>query len=154
MIERPSGDFLANYDCCVMEQTYLVSDHNEASRVRKCTKQGATTYVHTRKVHITAVTRIEEEHEISNTEYLDFMKQADPTRKTISKVRYYIPNKGLIYELDCFCGIKSVAYLEVELQSESQVIAIPNGINVMREVTHEKAYTNKSLAKAFPKEFK
>ncbi len=137
-----------------MVQTYLISGRNEACRVRKCSKAGITTYYYTRKVDITAVTRQEEEREISVSEYEQLLLQKDTSRNTIDKCRYYIANKGLTYELDCFNGITEVAYLEVELTAEDQLIAVPNGIKVIKEVTNDSAYTNKALSKKYPKDFK
>ncbi len=153
LIVHPTKSDLVGFKNCEMVQTYLIGEQGEARRVRKCIKDGLTTYIYTSKRHITAITRTEEEYAITESEYNTLLKSKDNTRQTIHKTRYYIAKDNLIYELDCFKGKTTVAYLEVELASETESFTLPTFISVIKEVTHDKEYSNRALAKQFPKEF-
>ncbi|MFI3229251.1 MAG: hypothetical protein R3Y23_03730 [Bacillota bacterium] len=153
LIVHPSKTDLIGLKKCEMVQTYLIGEQGEARRVRKCIKEGITSYIYTAKRHITAITRTEEEYSITEVEYNNLLKDKDNTRQTIHKTRYYINKDNLIFELDCFKDKTKVAYLEVELASETQHFTLPAFISVVKEVTHDMAYTNKAIAKQFPKEF-
>ncbi len=153
LIVHPTAADLKGLKKCTMVQTYLTGEQGEARRVRKCIKEGITTYIYTSKRHITALTRTEDEREITATEYNTLLKEQDTSRQTIHKIRYYINKDNLIFELDCFDGKEKVAYLEVELASETETFTLPEFVVVVKEVTHDMAYTNKALSKQFPPEF-
>ncbi|MBO5980835.1 MAG: hypothetical protein J6Q24_00145 [Clostridia bacterium] len=110
-----------------------------------------TIYTHTVKTSVTNITRIEEEREITQKEYTELLKTADPDRCPISKRRYIIPYCGFDFELDDFGAGYTHALLEIELPAEDSKFNIPDFIKVVREVTDENEYKNSVIsANGFP----
>ncbi len=134
----------------LLEQTYLLASEGESARVRKSEENGAVTYIKTIKKKITDISRVEMEDAISKEEYAVLLKQADPERRTITKVRYCVPYDGHVLEIDIFPFWKDKAYLEIELSREDETYKIPEGITVLKEVTGDTRYTNASLARSLP----
>ena len=68
------------------------------------------------------------------------------TEGQIEKVRYKIPYKGNLWEVDEFLGAnQGLVVAEVEFNEKNQDIALPTWIG--KEVTEDKRYTNASLAR-------
>jgi adenylate cyclase len=64
----------------------------------------------------------------------------------IDKVRYKIPHKGHIWEVDVFAAENSgLVVAEIELQSENETFELPDWVS--DEVTHDARYFNSSLSK-------
>ena len=134
-------------------QTYLrATPLFSTNRVRKRGRGGVYTYTHTRKQHITDVTRVELEDEISEREYLELLSEADPERHTIQKTRYCLDYAGQTFEIDIFPFWTTQAYMELEMQTEDQKIEFPPQIRILREVTADPRYNNSELARAIPAE--
>lgn len=132
-----------------IEQTYLIDDKNTA-RVRKITENGEISYVKTVKTRISILSQYENEFEISESDYEKELKNADPERKTVNKTRYAFPFQGHTVEIDVFPFWSDRALLEIELSSENEHFEIPSEIEVIKEVSEDKRYTNKSIAKSIP----
>ena len=132
--------------CAALEivQTYLCGG---AARVRKSASENGCTYTHTEKRKISELTRIEIEREISEQEYIEHLKAADPAFRPIEKTRLRIPYGGHIFEIDIFPFWQDKAVAEVELKSEDEEIAFPHWLNIIDEVTFDPAYKNVSLAR-------
>ena len=132
--------------CAALEivQTYLCGG---AARVRKSASENGCTYTHTEKRKISELTRIEIEREISEQEYIEHLKAADPAFRPIEKTRLRIPYGGHIFEIDIFPFWQDKAVAEVELKSEEEEIAFPDWLNIIDEVTYDPAYKNVSLAR-------
>ena len=132
--------------CAALEivQTYLCGG---AARVRKSASENDIVYTHTEKRKISELTRIEIEREISEQEYIEHLKAADPAFRPIEKTRLRIPYGGHIFEIDIFPFWQDKAVAEVELKSEDEEIAFPHWLNIIDEVTFDPAYKNVSLAR-------
>lgn len=154
LIRRPDAALLEQYgECSLIEQTYLRPEPDGSyARIRRRTQNGVSVYTHTKKTHITDRTRLEIEREISREEYEALMRSADPERMTIRKTRCCIPYEGQLFEVDVFPFWQNQAYMEIELREEEQQILFPPFIEILREVTSEKQYTNSALAKFIPDE--
>ena len=155
LILIPSDAVLRRYGarCRRIVQTYLVTPEGYSSeRVRKSESGGKVTLTHTRKMRIARETAIEEEREISPSEYEALLLRADPMRRPIEKCRYTFLAGGLCYEIDLSPEWKRAAVMEVELADADAELEIPEGIRVLSEVTGEKRYSNHALALAFPPE--
>ena len=126
-------------------QTYTSS----GARLRSWLEKGRITYIKTVKKHLTDITRIEEEYEISKEEYEELMADAISQLK---KIRYRMPYMGHLMEIDIFPFWSRQAFLEVELKGEDEEFFIPDFINIIKEVTEDKAYRNFALSKNVPKE--
>ena len=129
-----------------IEQIYLIANECER-RIRKKAKNGKTVYFYTEKLPITGLKRIENERQITEDEYLNFLSESDPALSPIRKTRYAFIYKGQFFELDVYEFSSTKAILEIELQSESAPVELPEFIQVIKEVTYDKAYKNHSLAK-------
>lgn len=130
-----------------MEQAYLKNQGETAGmRIRKSKLDGKTSYKKTYKRNITNITRIEIEDDISEQTWLELLKEVDPESVPIKKVRHCFMYKGQLFELDIYPFWNDRAILELEISSENQEIEIPPFIEIIKEVTEDKRYTNRSLS--------
>ena len=127
-------------------QTYLLSDGDEEVRVRQSGINGEYTYTKTSKKKITGLKRIEVEKRISKDESLNYLMQADTSKKQIRKTRYRFVYKNQYFEIDVYPFWKDKAIMEIELKDEDQKIEVPKFVNVIKEVTEDDEYKNSSLA--------
>lgn len=130
-----------------MEQAYLKNQGETAGmRIRKSTLDGKTSYKKTYKKNITNITRIEIEDDISEQTWLELLKEVDPESVPIKKVRHCFMYKSQLFELDIYPFWNDRATLELEISSENQEIELPPFIEIIKEVTEDKKYTNRSLS--------
>ena len=154
LIRRPEEKWLeAAAEGSDIVQTYLLRDESGMnSRVRKRSGKGGAVYTHTRKRHISAMSREEYEREISEEEYNRLLLTADPKRRVIEKRRFVLMYKGQRFEIDLFPFWGDRALMEIELETEDQAVELPPEIEIIKEVTEDKRYTNSSLAREIPME--
>ena len=152
LIEYPDINLLEKYADSKSEiaQTYLKTDNGLTSRVRKRTTDGVTKYIFTEKKRITDVKCIENEREIGIEEYEKLLRLSDTERRTVEKTRYCIPFNGRVVEVDVYPFWNDRAIAEVEMENENEEVVLPDFINVIRDVTAEKAYKNYAIAKEIP----
>lgn len=159
LIELPNLDFLSKVNGCRVReivQTYLKDEKGTGAerRVRKINEDGKITYVFTRKEHITKMSRIEDEREVTLDEYDKLYADA---KSELSKTRYAFPHEGHTVEIDVYPyeiggdALLGKAVLEVELQSEDEEIILPDFVTVIRELTGTGEFSNKKLAKKIRK---
>ncbi len=151
LISRPNLHALEQMPNCEkvdIIQTYLKSDDpSEERRIRQRGSNGSYVYFETRKRKTSGIRRIEIEKRLSQEEYIALMVEADPAYRPIHKERYCLSENGLYYEIDIYPEWKDKAIMEIELYNEDQEIVFPDGIDVIREVTHDPAYSNHELAR-------
>lgn len=136
-----------------IEQTYLLKEDGwNTNRIRMRGADAKYTYTHTRKKRLSELTRLEDEHEISLEEYTRLLKQADPSRNVIRKNRYCLEHKGKLFEIDVFDFWRDRAIMEIELGSEGEEFELPPDIEIVREISADKRYSNSSLAREIPEE--
>ena len=153
LIKYPDIEYLKSVcDYTDIEQIYLLSETGKSERIRKRGRDGVFAYYHTVKSHITDMTRLEEEREIDSEEYEVLKKRADTSLNTIYKTRYCVEYKGHLLEIDVFPFWSKQAYLEIELAAEDEEYELPPFIDIVRDVTLDKSYTNRALAYNIPKE--
>ena len=154
LIRRPEEKWLETAaEGSDIVQTYLKKKENGLSgRVRRRSEKNGTVYTHTQKRHISAMSREEYEREISEEEYNKLLLTADPKRRTIEKRRYVLMYKDQRLEIDLFPFWSDRAIMEIELEREDQAVDFPPEINIIREVTEDRRYTNSSLAREIPME--
>lgn len=134
-----------------MWQTYLLSRPGVSARVRR--RVGETEqFFHTEKQRLTDRTCVEREREIDAREYEALLAQRDPARVTIHKMRYCLPEGGLVFEIDVYPFWRQLAVMEVELQREEQSFTVPRGLLVLREVSGDRRLKNAALAGHVPPE--
>lgn len=157
LIEKPNEKLLLSQPACEkveIEQVYLKTKANETRRIRMRGLNGHYVYFLTTKKKITGMKRIEIEKRISKEEYENYLKEADPNLAVIKKSRYCLASNGKYFEIDIFPFVKNTAFLEIELLSEKEKFEIPKFIKVIKEVTYDSAFSNRSLAKSIPCEMK
>lgn len=153
LVRMPSEAVLsAAVDVTQIEQTYLAAKPGETERVRKRGRAGDWHFYHTIKRKITDISREEYEREITETEYRALLQRRDRERNTVYKTRYVLEYRGQSFELDVYPFWQEQAVLELELSDEEQAIDFPPELELLRELTHDKRYTNASLAKTIPEE--
>ncbi|MGM9588489.1 MAG: CYTH domain-containing protein [Candidatus Limivicinus sp.] len=151
LIRYPDMDLLnSRAEKTEITQTYLKTRDGRTERVRKRGFDGAYVYTHTQKTRISDVKRIELEREISEEEYTRLLEDADPARSVIHKDRYCLAYREQMFEIDVYPFWNDRAIMEIELDDEGQEIIFPPEIQIIREVTSDKRYTNSSLAKQVP----
>lgn len=140
-------NLLDKYDHYQVEQTYL--SITPEKRIRKITHRNISTFILTKKGEGT-LARSEEEKSISKGDYDRMFDYRIST--VIRKIRYRIPlYNGLIAELDVFQDdLSGLVLVEVEFDSEENAgnFLIPEWF--AQEVTNDKQYKNKNLAKILP----
>ena len=151
LIARPNLRALEQLPNCErvdIVQTYLKSDDPaEERRIRQRGSNGNYIYFMTRKRKASGFKRVEIEERLSQEEYVALMVEADPAYRPVHKERYCLSENGLYYEIDIYPEWKDKALMEIELHSENQPVVFPEGIDVIREVTDDPAYSNHELAR-------
>ena len=128
-------------------QTYLSSAPGVDERVRKRVTEGKTEYFHTLKEHLSPMVRTETESVIEEAEYTALLERADPAFRPLEKTRFCIPYAEQTLEIDVYPQLSEEAILEIELPSEETPVILPPVLQVLREATGDKAYSNRRLAK-------
>ena len=156
LIRMPDAEKLRMMPGCVVwdiAQTYLNDDGpGQTRRVRSIRTGGETRYIYTFKQRINELTCDEREEEITAEKYAALLAEANPALQPIQKRRYRVPHGGQLMEIDIYSFWDDRATLEIELQREDQAAELPEWLEVVREVTGERAYKNRYLAEEVPME--
>lgn len=130
-------------------QTYLRhGDNNSQRRVRRIDENGTVTYTYTEKQFISPLVRNENEFEISEQEYYRLLMQKDSNYAPVEKIRYCFDYHGQLFELDTYPFSGDLAIMELELDLPEQTIDFPDQVNVIKDVSSDKSYSNAVLANA------
>ncbi|MBE6969594.1 MAG: FAD-dependent oxidoreductase [Ruminococcaceae bacterium] len=155
LIRRPAEELLAAHSekRLQLRQIYLKKDEKgESRRIRESRDGDKVTYTYTEKERLSDVTRIEREREITAEDFAALLKEADSDRRPIEKERCCVALGERTLELDIFPFWSRQAFCEVEMESEDEELNLPDWIEVIREVSADKRYTNSALAKEIPNE--
>ena len=156
LIRYPDVDLLSRRPGCErwdIIQTYLTDgEGGQTRRVRQVLADGETRRYRTFKRRVSALSSVEDEALITRDEYEALLRERDDTRSPIIKTRYRSPHEGHVIEIDVYPFWNDRAILEVELSSEDEPAALPDYVRVIREVSGEKAYKNRQLARRVPME--
>lgn len=132
-------------------QIYLKDgEGGQTRRIRRVLTDGVERFYRTFKRRLTDLSAEEDEGEITPEEYARYGLERDLSRAPILKMRYRVPYRGHVLEYDVYPFWKDRAILEIELESEDEAAEIPDEVRILRDVTGEKAYKNKQLAKRVP----
>jgi CYTH domain-containing protein/predicted ATPase len=130
-----------------IEQTYLVSQDGWETRVRRRSQQGASTYTHTVKRVVAAGQRVKIERQITGREYIAFLGQADPARRTLKKRRRVFLWQNQYFEWDIFSDPRhGLEILEVEVDTPGRLVELPPFLLIEKEVTEDTEYANHTIA--------
>lgn len=133
-------------------QHYLKSEKGSTRRVRVRGEGDARLYTETRKVRGDGLSCSELERVISRDEHHHLiMSSLDRSRQPIEKFRHCFVFEHQYFELDMFERPQlPCAMLEIELCTEDQEVFLPPFLKVIREVSHDPAWKNSSIAKRVP----
>lgn len=152
LVEMPDLKKLNVLKITDIKQTYLSDGKNGSQRrVRKITCGNNVSMTYTEKNFISPMVREEAEKLINCAEYNSLLEEAKDTAP-VEKKRAVFLYENQRFELDIYPFSEKYAILELELQNPAQEIYFPENINVLREVTGNKLYSNITLAnaKTFP----
>ena len=155
LIAMPTRDDLERESSGKIEITQIYlrpGDAGENRRIRLSRADDREIRYYTEKLSLTDRTRIEREREITPAEWEALVKEADPARRPIEKVRWRVPYAGHVLEIDIFPFWEDRAFCEAELASEGEELRLPPWLRVIREVTDDLRYTNSALAREIPVE--
>ena len=156
LIAYPDVSQLARQPGCEVweiTQIYLTDDEaGRTRRIRRVLTQGRELYFRTFKRRLSDLAAEEEESEITADEYARYARERDESRRPICKTRYRVPFAGHVLEFDVYPFWEDRAILEIELSREDEAAEIPDYVRILRDVTGERAYKNKQLAKCVPME--
>ena len=150
LIRMPQAALLNALPRSLIEQVYILSPEGGRERIRRRDYGDKTVFTHTAKKRVSDITRVELEREIGEEEFKALLRKADPERRVIRKTRYLYEFRRQCFEIDVFPFWEDRALMELELEREEQEILLPDGIEIIREVTAEKRYTNSALAREIP----
>ena len=155
LIKYPTAELLKAASCSEIEQIYLSVEKDSGfdnDRVRKRVYENVTVYTRTRKKRLSLASAIEDEKEITQDEYKALAERIERGSHKIIKTRYVLPYRGFDFEIDVYPFWGDRAVLEVELPSEDAAFELPSGIEVVKELTGDKRYSNHALAFSVPTE--
>ena len=155
IIKKPDVDRLrtcTGYTVSNITQTYLSSIEGITERVRKRVYADKTVYTHTKKVRVSRLSSIEDESEVSESEYRKLLLKIKRGTHSVVKERHTFVLSGVTFEIDIYPEWERSCIMEFELESEDERVEIPEFISVIREVTGDVSYSNAAMAKSFPKE--
>lgn len=157
LIKYPDVVKLASLENCRkvdIIQTYLQSPEGVERRVRQRGLDGSYIFTETTKRKVTDVKRVETERRITEREYLSLLNEADTDLHQVRKQRYCLMENNNYFEIDVYPFAKETAICEIELASEEQKFFIPEFIEPIKEVTGDKAFSNRGIAEEIPFELR
>ena len=155
IIKMPSVDDMrscAGFTESQIVQTYLESHEGETRRIRARATGGVTHYTETRKIRIDRMSSTEIERDITKEEYDSLLPMIKSGTRPILKVRYTFVYLGQLFEVDVYPEWKRSAVMETELERRDASVEMPHFIDIIRDVTGERAYSNAAMASCFPSE--
>lgn len=128
----------------LIDQGYVPGE-TVRERVRRVSEGGDERYVRTVKLG-RGIARQEFEEETTRGIFEALWSVTSGRR--LQKRRYFVPDGDLTWEIDAFTD-RELFLAELEIPSEDHPVTIPEWLApyVVREVTHERAYGNYSLAR-------
>ena len=121
-------------------------------RVRRREYSDRVIYTHTKKRRVSDMSHEEYEDEITAEEYGALLTRKCADTATLYKTRYLLTYMGQTFELDVYTFWQNIAVMELEVGKESDTVTLPPDIDVIREVTGERRFTNAALSRSVPDE--
>ena len=133
-------------------QIYLPCAEGETRRIRKRVRAGEATYTETRKIRIDKMSSNEIEREITESEFSLLSQNILESTRPIEKTRYTFIYKEQLFEIDVYPEWKHTAIMETELDSRERTVDFPQFLEIVKDVTGDKSYSNRGMSHTFPKE--
>ena len=141
-----------NYTESDIVQIYLSSGAGVTHRIRSRRYGEKIVYTETTKKKIDKMSVYEDEREISEDEFSILSKSIEKGTRPIIKKRVTFDFLGTTVEIDIYPDWQRCAILETELDSREASVALPEYIEIVREVTGDYRYSNAAMARSFPEE--
>ena len=130
-----------------IKQTYLTSEPRSEVRLRRRTLNGVSVNVRTTKKTLPTNEQVETERQIDNNLYESLMRQADPYRYSIHKIRKTFIWRGQFFELDTYLEpISNLQILETKGIVDHEDVNFPPFLEVLEDITGKTEYYNYNLA--------
>lgn len=130
-----------------IKQTYLTSEPCSEVRLRRRTLNGVSVNVRTTKKTLPTNEQVETERQIDNNLYESLMRQADPYRYSIHKIRKTFIWRGQFFELDTYLEpISNLQILETKGIVDHEDVNFPPFLEVLEDITGKTEYYNYNLA--------
>ena len=155
VIKKPSPEVMkmqSEYTESEITQVYLTSESGVTHRVRKRVFANGAVYTETKKIRIDRMSAVEEEREISEETYESLCEKIDEETQPVIKKRYTFFYSGVTFEIDVYPNWERTAIMETELENREVSVKMPSFIEIVREVTGERGYSNAAMARVFPPE--
>ena len=140
------------YTVSEIQQIYIESSPLVTHRVRSRKKYGKTVYTETKKIRIDKMSSYEDEREICESEFNILINKTKQGTSPIIKTRHVFDYFGKTFEVDVYPEWKNTCIMEIELKSKEEEIHFPPFVEILKEVTGNKAFSNASMARSFPSE--
>ena len=140
------------YSKSAILQIYLPSKNGETHRIRRRVYSDRTVYYETVKVRVDKMSSNEFEREITKEEFDLLRGSPEADSRPIEKDRHTFVHKEQLFEIDIYTEWKNTAIMETELASRDTSVDFPDFIEIIREVTGDKRYSNAGMSRAFPAE--
>ena len=150
LLAVPSAEVLAEHGAVAkrLEQVYLAGDP-PGRRVRRTVREdGSVEHRLTRKERLRDFAFREEESVIDEAAFEGYLREADPARRRIRKVRHVVPHGAQALEIDVFEDPPGLILLEVELDRDEEEVTLPDWLGEWVDVTGDPTYLNANLARA------
>ncbi len=155
IIKMPCDELLADTECHTSSellQIYLESESHITHRIRKRVYRDRIEYTETSKLRLDKMSAYEDERAISESDFEALRKHRKSGTRELSKLRHTFKHADFIFEIDIYPEWKHTAIMEVELKDKAVKLVFPDFIEIVEEVTGNRAYSNASMSKEFPKE--
>ena len=128
-------------------QTYLTSDPRSEVRLRRRTLNGVSVNVRTTKKTLANNAQVVTERQIDNNLYESLMRQSDPYRQSIHKIRKTFIWRGQFFELDTYLSpMRNLQILDTKGIVDHENVNFPPFIEVVEDITGKTEYYNYNLA--------
>lgn len=139
---------LARFPVSIVEIDIVQYYLKGSGRIRARGQFGAYTYYLTIKRELRPGVRVELERRISQQEFLKLSQQIDLKNfSPVSKKRHCFIWDGQYFELDAITSPRKLYLLELELGNENEEPRLPPFVHVIQDVTEEKQYSNREIAR-------
>ncbi len=133
-----------------IRQVYLAGEEHVRLRCRGNEENGVVYYETIKTATGSEASSAEDERIIKRIEYWRGHANRDPKRDEIRKIRRHFVWKNQYFELDRFlepARLKDLTLLEIELTREDERVELPPWLGETVEVTADKRFKNRQLAK-------
>ena len=148
LVEHPDIAQLESMPACKrvdIVQTYLCGTGDGTTDIRRRGLDGHYIYYKTEQRRAGGEI-VENEKRLTEDEYTELLKLADPSLRPLEKQRYYLINENQYFDIDVYPFWDDRAVLEIELSHDGEEIHFPDCIKLIKDVTNDPEYTNYALA--------